>query len=99
MALEEQIQVLKTSTENSLCSTASQKESAHQAARLQIEKEFQEKFDQLERDNEKLTKEMLKHMRRAEELSRTVDEVTPFSVETLVVIIVMNLYIWIVLAE
>lgn len=41
------------------------------ATKAQIEKEFQEKFDRLEKDNEKLTKEMLKHMRRADELSET----------------------------
>lgn len=36
-----------------------------------LEKVVNEKLDQLEKDNEKLTKDMLKHMRRANELSET----------------------------
>jgi hypothetical protein len=43
--------------------------------KLALEKEFNEKRDQLEKNNEKLTKEMLKHMRRADELSETVQSV------------------------
>ncbi|KAI9557627.1 Tryptophanyl-tR synthetase-like protein [Daphnia sinensis] len=36
-----------------------------------LEKDLNEKLDQLEKDNEKLTKQMLKHMRRANELTET----------------------------
>lgn len=43
--------------------------------KLKMEKNFQEKFDQLEKDNERLTKDMLKHMRRANELSDTIQTV------------------------
>ncbi|XP_046438329.1 kinesin-like protein KIF20B isoform X1 [Daphnia pulex] len=43
--------------------------------KLALEKEFNEKRDQLEKNNEKLTKEMLKHMRRADELSETIQSV------------------------
>jgi len=48
--------------------------------KIALEKEFNEKRDQLEKNNEKLTKEMLKHMRRADELSETIQLViTNFS--------------------
>lgn len=36
-----------------------------------LEKDLNQKLDQLEKDNEKLTKQMLKHMRRANELTET----------------------------
>ena len=39
------------------------------------EKVFKEQFDTLEKNNEKLTKEMLKHLRRADQLSLTVNTV------------------------
>merc|ERR1712136_387129 len=37
------------------------------------EKVFKEQFDTVEKNNEKLTKEMLKHLRRADQLSLTVN--------------------------
>ena len=43
--------------------------------KLKLEKTFQMKFDHLEKDNEKLTKDMLIHMRRANELSETLQSV------------------------
>ena len=43
--------------------------------KLKLEKTFQKKFDHLEKDNEKLTKDMLIHMRRANELSETLQSV------------------------
>lgn len=43
--------------------------------KLDLEKEFQNKFDQLEKENEILTKDMLKHMKRSNELSQSLHEV------------------------
>lgn len=39
------------------------------------EKVIKDQFDTIEKDNEKLTKEMLKHLRRADQLSQTVNTV------------------------
>ena len=39
------------------------------------ESQWMEKFDGMEANNEKLNKEMLKHMRRADQLSETVNKV------------------------
>ena len=39
------------------------------------EKVFKDQFDAVEKDNEKLTKDMLKHLRRADQLSLTVNTV------------------------
>lgn len=43
--------------------------------RSELENSFQIKFDQLEKENELLTKDMLKHMRRASELSESLHTV------------------------
>ena len=51
------------------------KESLQQKAGVE-EKIYQEKLDSLEHENEKLTKQMLKHMRSTTELSETVTKVT-----------------------
>lgn len=48
------------------------------AAKTQARAEWQEKCDRMERESEKLTKEMLKHMRRADELTETLAEVSYF---------------------
>ena len=51
--------------------------------KLKLEKTFQDKFDHLEKDNEKLTKDMLKHMRRANELSETMQTVISTNIKSI----------------
>lgn len=81
---------LKSVSENpsgSASKTENQEEDLHNAKqklaaiemltqeKLALEKDFQNKFDQLEKVNEKLAKDALKHMMRANELSVTVQSV------------------------
>lgn len=44
--------------------------------KCRIEEHFQSKFDQLEKENETLNKDVLKHMRRANELGETIHTVS-----------------------
>ena len=75
-SLEEQLKCLKSSSENSLSFASSKLETELLTSKAQMKKEFQEQFDRLEKDNEKLTKNMLQHMKRVNELSEELNGVS-----------------------
>ena len=91
MELEEQLNALRSASESSAGCTAAKLLDAKNQVRM----ELQDKFDRLERDNEKLTKDMLKHMRRADELNDAMKAVrNNFIVcaDSLIIMLILSLY-------
>ena len=86
--LKDQTKELKTVSGDSADSVSNlsklQQKMAEEQKRVeQLEKAHKNQFDAVEKDNEKLTKEMLKHLRRADQLSETVNTVITILLLTL----------------
>ena len=93
--LKDQTKELKTVSGDSADSVSNlsklQQKMAEEQKRVeQLEKAHKNQFDAVEKDNEKLTKEMLKHLRRADQLSETVNTVIT------ILLLTLFFFVWII---